>query len=857
MISPGIKTIPEAAMKVRIIRQSLLFAFLVLLSRAPLFPSTIHVPGDVATIQGAINVASPGDIVEVADGVWTGLGNRDLELDGRAITVRSANGPENCIIDCEGTLYSDEHRGFVCDDDEGRDTVIQGFTIIDAAAVSSGAAVACHGSSPTITGNIFTAGDNLTVLGIDGGSPLIVGNTFADNSTGPYFWGGCTAELVDNHISSTRESGVFCYESDVLIDGNLIEHNASVGNGGGGIECHNCSPTIVNNVIRNNFTDRGGAGISVYQGSPLIGNNLIEGNIAEWDGAGIEFSGTCSPVLLNNTITGNRCIGSSYEGGGICFSGSWGSTVIRNCIIWDNLPDSIADNDESMEITASYSDIEGGWPGTGNLDADPLFCVGPYGDWYLGQTAAGQSATSPCVDAGDPSGDAPVGTTRTDSAPDGGIVDMGFHYDYWTGAGYPPESWIVTGPGGEVDSPVLNFLVSGRDGNEPPSSLLFSHRMDAGAWSAYSAATLITIRGLDQGEHTFEVRARNALGYVDPTPAARTFSHVPWSDGLPWSNLVTGPGPGDINPTLVRTPHAEWEAYGVARFGVNVACGDLDGTGPDEVITGPGPGAVFGPHVRGWSAQGVPLAGVSFLAYGTHKYGVNVAAGDVDGDGRDEIITGAGPGAVFGPHVRGWHYQGGAVSPLPGMSYFAYGTLKWGVNVACGDLDGDGRDEIVTGAGPGAVFGPHVRGWRYQGGVTAAMPAVSFLAYGTNKYGVNVACGDLDDDGLDEIITGPGPSTVFGAHVRGWAYDGTIQPMPGVNFFAFDTDYGAVVGAGDVDNDGIDELLTAAGPDPALPVRIRAWNADGGSVSLVGAVDFQAYDDWMTHGGRVAGGNLN
>ena len=62
------------------------------------------------------------------------------------------------------------------------------------------------------------------------------------------------------------------------------------------------------------------------------------------------------------------------------------------------------------------------------------------------------------------------------------------------------------------------------------------------------------------------------------------------------------------------------------------------------------------------------------------------------------------------------------------MSFLAYGTHRWGVNVACGDLDGDGIDEIVTGPGPGAVFGPHVRGWNYDGTALTAIPGVSFLA---------------------------------------------------------------------------------------------------------------------------------
>ena len=261
--------------------------------------------------------------------------------------------------------------------------------------------------------------------------------------------------------------------------------------------------------------------------------------------------------------------------------------------------------------------------------------------------------------------------------------------------------------------------------------------------------------------------------------------------------LATGPGRGEFNPTLVRvfpaggsTPMAQWSAYSVDRWGVNVALGRLDAEDGPEVLTGAGPGAVFGPHVRGFSLTGSPLPGLSFLAYGTNKYGVNVAGGDLDNDGYHEIVTGAGPGAVFGPHVRGWNWDGsGTPTPIPGVSYFAYGTPKWGVNVCCGDIDGDGYDEIVTGAGPGAVYGPHVRGWNCDGGGATAISAVSFLAYGTNKYGVNVCCGDIDGDGIDEMVTGAGPGAVFGPHVRAWNWDGSgvAQAIAGVSFFAYPT----------------------------------------------------------------------
>jgi hypothetical protein len=330
-----------------------------------------------------------------------------------------------------------------------------------------------------------------------------------------------------------------------------------------------------------------------------------------------------------------------------------------------------------------------------------------------------------------------------------------------------------------------------------------------------------------------------------------------YDEGL--TDIVTGPGPGEINPPLVCTGGSRWMAYGVSKYGVNVACGDLDGDGYDEVITGPGPGAVFGPHVRGWSSKGTALTYVSFLAYGTHRYGVNVSSGDVDGDGMDEIITGAGPGTVFGPHVRGWNVDGGTARPIPGISFLAYGTNKWGVNVACGDIDGDGFEEIITGAGPGEVFGPHVRGWNYDGeGPVESIPAVSYLAYGTNKWGVNVACGDLDGDGVDEIVTGAGPGVIFGSHVRAWKYDGmTVPPIPGVSYFAYpNAAYGVVVSGFDVDGDGKDEILTMPGPDPAQPARVRAWNADGGVVTAVEGVDYIPYYSGITYGGRIAGGRF-
>jgi hypothetical protein len=287
-----------------------------------------------------------------------------------------------------------------------------------------------------------------------------------------------------------------------------------------------------------------------------------------------------------------------------------------------------------------------------------------------------------------------------------------------------------------------------------------------------------------------------------------------------------------------------------------VTIGNFDGGSAEEILTGPGPGEIYGPHVRGFQAEGTPLPGLSFLAYGTNRWGVNVAAGDLDGDGFDEIVTGAGPGAIFGPHVRGFDYDGvPPVAPLAGVSFFAYGTHRWGVNVAAGDIDADGFGEIVTGPGPGPMFGPQVRGWNVDGGAVTAIPAVNFLAYGTNQRGVVVSCGDLDGDGIAEIVTAPGPSGFFGSHIRGWNFDGSvISPLPGCSFLAWplgEVRFGARVFAGtDLDGDGRDELVVGAGPDPASGSPLKVFTYDGQRVGLW--FSFDAFPTGWTHGASVA-----
>jgi len=182
----------------------------------------------------------------------------------------------------------------------------------------------------------------------------------------------------------------------------------------------------------------------------------------------------------------------------------------------------------------------------------------------------------------------------------------------------------------------------------------------------------------------------------------------------------------------------------------------------------------------------------SFRPYGAFKGIFSLAIADVVGDFNQEIITGAGLGG--GPHVAIFDFNGKMKN-----GFMAYDkNFRGGVNVAAGDIDNDGLVEIITGAGPGG--GPQVRVFDNKG-----QAKLSFMAYDKNfKGGVNVAAGDIDNDGLVEIITGAGPGG--GPQVR--VFDNKGQAK--FSFFAFDKSYrkGISVAVYDLNNDGMPEILS-------------------------------------------------
>jgi subtilisin family serine protease len=282
------------------------------------------------------------------------------------------------------------------------------------------------------------------------------------------------------------------------------------------------------------------------------------------------------------------------------------------------------------------------------------------------------------------------------------------------------------------------------------------------------------------------------------------------------SRLAIAPASGTSSQVMLADPNGDSVGLisfqGAYRGEVNVASGDLDGDGRDEIILGAGPGG--GPQVQIFSSAGKLLG--QFFAYDKRfRGGVNVSSGDVNGDGRAEIVTSPGPGG--GPHVRSFNGRGELVG-----QFFAFDqNFRGGANVAVGDLDADGVDEIVCGAGPGG--GPQVRVFNRSGDLRR-----QFFAYASDfRGGIRVTMADLDG-GLQkrmEIVTAP--ASLGSAHVRIFDHEGRLFSQ----FMAYDSKYRGRtnITAGDIDHDGRAEIISGAGPSGTA--HVKAFKADGFLVS--------------------------
>ncbi len=336
-----------------------------------------------------------------------------------------------------------------------------------------------------------------------------------------------------------------------------------------------------------------------------------------------------------------------------------------------------------------------------------------------------------------------------------------------------------------------------------------------------SASADALLRGLMATmTHSAEVQSAPVLA-APPAPVARPLLHEPRGR---YAIGTSGGGLAQVNVYDAQTNSLLGILNpfgGRSTLGVSVATGDVTGDGIEDIVVAASRGAR--PTVEVFDGRTLRKLS-SFDAYSaTFNGGVSVAVADVDGDGRADIITGAGAGSAA--HVKVFSGAGlpttqvGIGSTPPAMrSFFAFDAgYRGGITVAGGDVNGDGHADIVVGTLAGSP--PHVK--VFSGASGAELH--SFYAWNPSYTGgISVAAGDINGDGRADIVVGAsrGPTS----QVRVFSGDNLIA-----DYSAFTAAHqGARVGTQDIDGDGKREVIVVTGPNS--PPRMRILNGLTGAV---------------------------
>ncbi len=334
-------------------RSQLVAAYL-LLSIAQSSSATTYVvrpdgTGDYPTIQAAVNAATGGDTIALTDGVFTGDGNRDVDLLGKAITIRSQGGdPEACIIESGGHA-GEEHRGFIMRNQETADTILTGLTVrggyvMDGWPPASGAGCHCEGTaSPTIRDCIFAENEAAGggAIGSESSQSEVLRCRFIGNvaNGGGAVWG--VAKIRDcSFIANQAEDGGAVMSASVVtgcvftdnhtldwgsaisgvdsVSGCVFERNVGAG---GAVYALNRPGVIVDC----SFTDNLGGGV-FWEGRPLSVSDceFINNDI------GLKLQ-ECEAMVRDVVFAGN--VNAQKPGGGIS---SDGSGLVTDCLFLDN-----------------------------------------------------------------------------------------------------------------------------------------------------------------------------------------------------------------------------------------------------------------------------------------------------------------------------------------------------------------------------------------------------------------------------------------------------------------------------------------------------------------------------------------
>lgn len=406
---------------------------------AEIYLVTPDATGDFATIQAAIDFVADGDIVELADGTFTGEGNRNIDYLGKAITVRSQSGnAENCVIDIEGA-----GRGFRFHSDEGPDALLQNVTVRGGyIGPGPGGGVYCSNASPTIEGCIIR--DNTVwaphyywawgggMACESGASPLIldchfIGNRieeFSGGGGGLFCFDGGTITVIDctfeqNWVEMGSGGGLLAHAVDLTLSGcRFLENEAELGAGilTGEAILH-ANECVFDQNGPNTGQECWGGGVHVFGGEVSLTECVFNANVGGV-GAGcvVRWGGSC--VATRCTFVGNTGAVVMVEEGQLVLNQC---TFVRNhgaihcgthplhlhrCIIaFATVGQAVYGSCASLICCDIFGNAGGDWVGdianqygiNGNISADPLFCDPDNYDFTL-------DCSSPCLPGNHPDG---------------------------------------------------------------------------------------------------------------------------------------------------------------------------------------------------------------------------------------------------------------------------------------------------------------------------------------------------------------------------------------------------------------------------------------------------------------------
>ncbi|TEB14272.1 Chitinase A1 precursor [Pelotomaculum sp. FP] len=356
------------------------------------------------SLQAALEVAQPGDEIWVAAGTYKptseyglGIGERGkhFEMKNGAGIYGGFAGTESTRSGRDWTAHSTILSGDIGVEGNASDNCYHVFYHPAGLALNQTAVL----DGFTVTGGVANSGLNESSPNVHGGgmynynsSPTLTHVTFNGNST--HRRGG---GMSNDHYSNPTLTNVTFSGNSTSGSGDYTVY----GFGGGMYNNDHSSPTLTNVTFSGNRAGVYGGGMyNNDSSSPTLTNVTFSGNNSSGFGGGMTNHYYSSPTLTNVTFSGNSASGS---GGGMYNYAS--SSRLTNCILWGNSGIQIYNTDDSS-ATVTYSDIQGGHPGNGNIDADPLF-VGP-GNLRL-------QAGSPCINTG--SNDAVTVTTDLDGNP--------------------------------------------------------------------------------------------------------------------------------------------------------------------------------------------------------------------------------------------------------------------------------------------------------------------------------------------------------------------------------------------------------------------------------------------------------